>query len=130
MERAADRVAIEAGFVCGTRTGGEPLAQPFVARQRPQRSGEGWQIVRPLDFPADEFALDGIASALAQAQSEARYEEPQPLAVYGLDAPAGEIRFGAGEAEHALRDLAQSENPVKAKAAARELRHRNKPLRA
>ena len=36
---------------------------------RAERREKGWQIVEPLVFPGDEFALDGMASALAQIAS-------------------------------------------------------------
>ena len=52
---------------------------------RAERREKGWQIVEPLVFPGDEFALDGMASALAQIASEAVYEDPQAPEVYGLD---------------------------------------------
>jgi hypothetical protein len=70
---------------------------------RAERREKGWEIVEPLVFPGDEFALDGMASALAQVASEAVYEDPQPPEVYGLDDEAREVRFAAGGAEHALR---------------------------
>jgi hypothetical protein len=70
---------------------------------RAERREKGWQIVEPLVFPGDEFALDGMASALAQIASEAVYEDPQAPEVYGLDDESREVRFAAGGAEHALR---------------------------
>jgi hypothetical protein len=70
---------------------------------RAERRERGWQIVEPLVFPGDEFALDGMASALAQVASEAVYEDPQSPEVYGLDDESREVRFAAGGAEHALR---------------------------
>ena len=70
---------------------------------RAERREKGWQIVEPLVFPGDEFALDGMASALAQVASEAVYEDPQSPEVYGLDDESREVRFAAGDAEHVLR---------------------------
>jgi hypothetical protein len=70
---------------------------------RAERREGGWELVQPLAFPGDAFALDGVAAALAQVQSEAVYAEPQAREVYGLDDPAREVRFGAGGSEHALR---------------------------
>jgi len=70
---------------------------------RAERRENGWQIVEPLVFPGDEFALDGVASALAQVASEAIYEDPQSPEVYGLGDEGREVRFAAGGAEHALR---------------------------
>ena len=71
---------------------------------RAERQGEdGWQIVRPLAFPGDAFTLDALAAALAQLSSEAIYESPQLLEVYGLDDVTREVRFGVGDTDHALR---------------------------
>lgn len=70
---------------------------------RIERSNGSWELVEPLSFPSDEFAADGMASALADLQSEAVYEEPQPPRVYGLDDDAREVRFAAGGEERALR---------------------------
>ncbi len=70
---------------------------------RARRSNEGWMLTEPLEFPADEFAFDGMASAVANMTSVAVYEDPQDLEVYGLDDEALELTFGAGGAEYKLR---------------------------
>jgi len=70
---------------------------------RAERRDKGWEIVQPLVFPGDQFALDGMASALAQITSEAVYEDPQTPEVYGLDDESRELRFAAGGVEHGLR---------------------------
>jgi hypothetical protein len=62
-----------------------------------------WQIVEPIDFAADSFAADGVASALADLKSESLIDDPRPHEVYGLDAEGGEIRFRAGGVERVLR---------------------------
>jgi hypothetical protein len=64
----------------------------------------GWRLVEPLDFAADESALTGIASALAQLASEGRIpgEDAQAPEVYGLAEGAREVRFGGSELEHVL----------------------------
>ncbi|MFP8882401.1 MAG: DUF4340 domain-containing protein [Myxococcota bacterium] len=49
-----------------------------------RRVDNRWRIAAPLDFPADAFAIDGIASALASIQSETVIEDPRPPEVYGL----------------------------------------------
>jgi len=69
---------------------------------RLERTDAGWTLVAPLAFPADRFAADGVASALADLQAEASFDTPEPLENYGL---AGEpsVRFGAGEKTLALR---------------------------
>jgi len=67
-----------------------------------QREGR-WELTQPIAFPADA-AVERIAEALATVTSETTFEHPQPDAEYGLDdAAAGIVRFGAGDAEHALR---------------------------
>ena len=61
------------------------------------------QIVEPLAFPADAYAFDAMASALAGVVAESAIEDAQEPSVYGLDSAAGEVRFDAGGAEHVLR---------------------------
>lgn len=70
---------------------------------RLERREERWELTQPLPFPADEFAADGMASALAQLSSEESFSDPEARDVYGLEADEREVRFGAGEEEHALR---------------------------
>lgn len=64
--------------------------------------GEGWKLTSPVEFPADALAADGVVSALLGLESEAVYEELEPLASYGL---AGEplLRFQVGETAHEVR---------------------------
>jgi hypothetical protein len=68
-----------------------------------ERQDGDWQIVSPIDFAADRFAVDGIASALAQLTHETIIEKPSPKEVYGLDSELSEIRFTAGGIEYGLR---------------------------
>jgi hypothetical protein len=70
---------------------------------RAERQDGRWQIVAPLAFPADGAAFDAMAAALEQTASDTTLEDPQEPAVYGLDAEEREVRFRAGDAEHALR---------------------------
>jgi hypothetical protein len=70
---------------------------------RIERREGRWTLVAPLEFPADDFSSDAIASALAELASASSFEEPQPPEVYGLDQAANEVRFAAGGQEHALR---------------------------
>jgi hypothetical protein len=70
---------------------------------RAESAAGDWQIVEPLAFPGDAFALDAVASTLAQLESEAVFEEPQAAGVYGLDDDTRELRFSAAGSEHALR---------------------------
>jgi hypothetical protein len=69
---------------------------------RLERREERWRIARPIDFPADAFAADGIATALAEISSEQVLEDPQPPEVYGLGEAARVVRF---EADGVVRDL-------------------------
>jgi hypothetical protein len=74
------------------------------ALARLERREDAWTLVEPLEFPADGFAADGLASSLATLASEARLEDPQPPAEYGLDEGSARIvRFRVGEAQHELR---------------------------
>lgn len=73
------------------------------ANVRLERAGEAdWKIVAPLAAPADRFAVDGVASTLADLAPEATFDTPEPLANYGLDVEPS-VRFRAGEEDHALR---------------------------
>lgn len=65
----------------------------------------GWRLVEPLDFAADETAVTGMASALAQLASEGRIpgEDAQAPEVYGLAEGARQVRFGGAELEHVLQ---------------------------
>jgi hypothetical protein len=72
-------------------------------RVRLERRESDWRLVAPLDAAADAFTADAIASALAQLGSEAVYESPQPLAVYGLEDESRDLEFRAGDASHVLR---------------------------
>jgi hypothetical protein len=70
---------------------------------RLEREGDaGWKLVAPLAAPADRFAVDGIASTLAELTPEATFETPEPLANYGLDVEPA-VRFRAGDKDFALR---------------------------
>jgi hypothetical protein len=73
------------------------------SRVRVRRVDDVWRIATPIDFAADAFAIDGLASSLASIQGESTIEEPRELAVYGLDAEEGSVRFDAGGVEHVLR---------------------------
>jgi hypothetical protein len=70
---------------------------------RIERHEGGWRFTTPPDLRADAFAVDGIASSLAQLASETTYAEPQPAEVYGLGDGAREFAFGAGGQEHRVR---------------------------
>jgi len=70
---------------------------------RLERRDGRWRIVAPIDFAADTFAADGVASAITQLRSESVIEDPRPPDVYGFGAEHAEVRFTAGDLEKALR---------------------------
>ncbi|MBW2540796.1 MAG: DUF4340 domain-containing protein [Deltaproteobacteria bacterium] len=70
---------------------------------RLERRDGRWRIVAPLDFAADTFAADGIASAITQLMRESVIEDPQPLDVYGFREDGAEVRFAVGGVEKTLR---------------------------
>ncbi len=66
---------------------------------RVMRKGEGWQLVEPLEAPADPLALDRIARSLSELESRGRIEEPGAREIYGLDPPRNRVGWSAsGEA--------------------------------
>jgi hypothetical protein len=70
---------------------------------RLERAGDaGWTLVAPIASPADRFAVDGVASTLAELSPESTFETPEPLENYGL-AVEPSVRFRAGERDYALR---------------------------
>ena len=68
-----------------------------------RRIDGGWQVVEPLEYPADPFVLDAMAAAIAQMGGATPIEDAQALEVYGLDALEREVRFRTGAGERALR---------------------------
>jgi hypothetical protein len=70
---------------------------------RLERRDGRWRIVAPIDFAADTFAADGVASAITQLMSESVIEDPRPPDVYGLGAEGVNVRFAVGDLEKALR---------------------------
>lgn len=67
-----------------------------------ERVDDRWRITAPIDFGADQFAADGIASALVQLVSETVIEEPRTPDVYGLEPDETVVRFSVGDEEHVL----------------------------
>jgi hypothetical protein len=68
-----------------------------------ERRDGRWRIVAPIDFAADTFAADGVASAITQLMSESVIEDPQPLDAYGFRTGSAEVRFAVGDLEKTLR---------------------------
>ena len=73
------------------------------APETPETPETGWELREPLVFPGDPFAIDGLASALADLKSEAVYQKPQAPEVYGLGEGALAVAFEAGGESHRLR---------------------------
>jgi hypothetical protein len=90
-ELEADQIS----WIALTSSDGHPV--------RLERKEGSWRLVQPLEFRADGFVVDGMASSLAQLASESSYAEPQPPEVYGLGDGAREVVFEAGGAERRLR---------------------------
>ncbi len=86
------------------------LAQPEGAVVRLEKRGEAWRLTQPVDAPADRFAADGVASALAELASETVFDpaaedaarHPESPESYGL-AREPRVRFEAAGKTHALR---------------------------
>ena len=86
------------------------LAQPDGAVVRLEKRGEAWRISKPVDAPADRFAADGVASALADLASETVFDpaaedaalHPEAPESYGLTREP-RVRFAAAGETHALR---------------------------
>ena len=73
-----------------------------AAEIRLERRDGRWRIVAPIDFAADTFAADGVASAITQLRSESVIEDPRSPDVYGFGAEGAEVRFTVGDLEKIL----------------------------
>jgi len=79
------------------------LAPAGGATSRVERRDGAWHMVEPVDFPADTFGADSLASTLATLGSESVLEDAGPPEEYGLGDGARVVRFSAGGKEHELR---------------------------
>jgi len=79
------------------------LRNSDVPEIRLERRDGHWRIVAPIDFAADTFAADGVASAITQLMNESVIEQPQPPEVYGFRSDSEEVRFTVAGAEKTLR---------------------------
>ena len=75
---------------------------------RIERRDGAWQLVKPIEYRADAFVVDGIVGSLTQMTRESAFANPQPPETYGLGAGARELAFGAAGAEHRVRIGAQT----------------------
>jgi hypothetical protein len=79
------------------------LKSPAGPEARLERREGKWRLTAPVDFPADTYAADNLASTLATLSSETILESPQPPEEYGLGDAARVVRFSAGGKEYELR---------------------------
>jgi len=69
---------------------------------RLERHDGHWRITAPIDFVADTFAADGVASAITQLMNDSVIDHPEPPDVYGFRSDGPEVRFTAGGVEKVL----------------------------
>jgi hypothetical protein len=63
-----------------------------------------WQIIEPIDSPADEFAVGSLLTSLESLKMERQVEaEAQDLQPYGLDKPRLHLSFLADGTRHHFR---------------------------
>jgi hypothetical protein len=79
------------------------IRSPAGAEIRLERREGKWRMLAPVDFPADSFGADNLASTLATLARESELEGPGPPEEYGLADAARVVRFEAGGTEHELR---------------------------
>ncbi len=58
-----------------------------------ERRGDAWQMVEPVDAPADQRNVENLIDAVEQVKISRRLDDVDPPATYGLDAPAATIRL-------------------------------------
>ncbi|MBW2382028.1 MAG: DUF4340 domain-containing protein [Deltaproteobacteria bacterium] len=68
-----------------------------------ERDGEGWQLIEPLHFPADDVTVEGIASQLAQMEIAGIVQSDAPASDFGLAGEALVFRFRVASREGGLR---------------------------
>jgi hypothetical protein len=68
-----------------------------------ERVGDGWRLLEPVHFPADDVTMEGIASQLAQLEIAGRVEGGGLAADFGLADEARILRFRTGSGEGGLR---------------------------
>lgn len=86
------------------------LTQADGAAVRLEKRGEAWRITQPIDAPADRFAADSVASALADLASDTVFDpaaedaarHPEAPESYGLTREP-RVHFSAAGKPYALR---------------------------
>lgn len=79
------------------------IQRPGEDQSRAKRSGDGWQLALPVEWPGDPSSLDAMARALSQMKSQGRIEDPAAPAVYGLGEDAILVSFSAESGTRGLR---------------------------
>ena len=62
-----------------------------------RESAEDWNITKPIDTPAERWAVEGIIRGLLEAEKEQVIENVKDMAQYGLDQPRLEVTFMNGD---------------------------------
>ena len=63
-----------------------------------------WQVIEPIDSPADEFAVNSLLTILESLKMEREVEtEARDLETYGLNKPRLKLSFLADGIRHTLR---------------------------
>src|SRR3990172_6492818 len=52
-----------------------------------KRADGKWRMIKPVDAPADDTAVNNLISALAEAELKKTFDDASDLAQYGLDQP-------------------------------------------
>ncbi len=61
-----------------------------------RRDGEDWQMLEPVNAPADRRSVDNLIDALAKCRSSRTLEDVEDLASFGLDVPSATVTLSAG----------------------------------
>ena len=62
-----------------------------------RESAEDWHIAKPIDTPAERWAVEGVIRGLLDAEKEQILENVKDMAQYGLDQPQLEVTFMDGD---------------------------------
>lgn len=74
-----------------------------------QKRPEGWEVLQPLRWPANSYAVEQLLFQLKRLRWESRFpvsslgDTGRQLADYGLEDPALTLRLGSGDREQVLR---------------------------
>lgn len=73
----------------------KPVEQSTTVRV--QKSGDTWTLKEPLEFPADQQAVEALAQGLQFATAKTFVDQPESYEDYGLDPPRGILTAWSGE---------------------------------